>query len=482
MSTSPLKLPPLKQWINGVWLGSEGISRPVHNPGNQVFIAEVPQCTHDQIEAAIDAAHQAFPLWSTTPPSQRAYILKQWHAKILQNLDDLIVLLSTEQGKPYAEAKAELMSAAAAVEWSAEEARRIQGSIVAHTQSDKRLMVLRQPIGVAGAITPWNFPAGMVTRKVAPALAAGCTVILKPASQTPLTALALGKLLEEAGLPKGVMNILIGSAEKIGHAFATDSRIQKISFTGSTAVGQRLNELAAPHLKRLSLELGGNAPFIMFEDADIDAAIEGVMASKFRNAGQTCICANRLYVHKSHYATVVERIVERVKALRIGIGSAPETQIGPLIDTTAVTRALEWVNEAVSEGAKLHVGGKRHALGENFMEPTVLTDVTHNMRVVKEELFAPVLPILSFENDDEVIQYANATPYGLAAYFYSKNFTKIMRIAERLQSGMIGINAPYPANESVPFGGVKHSGLGREGGHYGLEEYTELKTLCLGDV
>ncbi len=482
MSASPLKLPLLKQWINGEWLGSDGIKRPVRNPATQVLIAEVPQCTSGQIEAAIEAAHQAFVSWSVTPPSQRAHILKQWHAKILQNVDDLVALLSAEQGKPYAEAKAEVLAAAASVEWSAEEARRGQGSIVAHTQADKRFMVLRQPIGVAGAITPWNFPAGMVTRKVAPALAAGCTVILKPAGQTPLTALALGKLLEEAGLPKGVMNIIVGSAEKIGLAFATDPRIQKISFTGSTAVGQHLNELAAPHLKRLSLELGGNAPFIIFEDADIEAAIEGVMVSKFRNAGQTCICANRLYVHKRHYATVVERIVGRVKQLRIGLGHAPETQMGPLIDAASVIRAVEWVKEAIAGGAQLHAGGKRHVLGESFMEPTVLTDVHHKMRVVKEELFAPVLPILSFESDEDVIQHANATPYGLAAYFYSKNFSQIMRVAEKLQSGMIGINTPYPANESVPFGGIKHSGLGREGGHYGLEDYTELKTLCLGGI
>lgn len=481
--TSTMVLPPLKHWINGFWK-AEGLQyRDVVNPATQSVIAAMPQCTETELDEAVQAASDAFHSWSSLSPIERAKHLRAWGGQIQANLDNLAMILTTEEGKPLAEARSELLSTVASLEWCAEEARRVYGEMVAHPQADRRFMVIRQPVGVVGAITPWNFPAGMVVRKVAPALAFGCTVILKPASQTPLTALALIQLAEKAGLPAGVLNIINGSAEKIGRCFASDPRIHKISFTGSTAVGQQLSAWASPHFKRLSMELGGNAPFIIFEDANLDAAIDGVMLSKFRNAGQTCICTNRLYVHVSCYDAVVERLTKRILAMKVGAGDEPGVQMGPLIDKNAVQRAKSWVEQALALGAKNHTGAMAsdiERLGDAFMAPVLLTEVSGAMRIVCDEVFAPILPVMPFETEEEVIQKANATPYGLAAYFYSENIGRVIRVAEQLAFGMVGANAPFPANESVPFGGIKHSGYGREGSRHAMEDYTHLKTICIG--
>jgi succinate-semialdehyde dehydrogenase / glutarate-semialdehyde dehydrogenase len=477
-------LPPLQHWINGTWTAAPDSShRNIINPATQECIARVPQCTPEELDRVIQAATDAFPLWSKKTAFERGHIIKKWQSLITHHIDNLSRVLSAEQGKPIAEARSELLGSASYLEWSAEEARRHYGDIVPPTQSDKRMLVFRQPIGVVGAITPWNFPGGMILRKVAPALASGCTVILKPASQTPLTALALIQLSEEAGFPHGVLNLIMGQAEGIGRTFSTDPRVQKISFTGSTRVGQTLLEWAAPHLKRLSMELGGNAPFIIFEDAHLESALDGIMFSKFRNAGQTCVCANRLYVHRKHYPAAIEALTQRIRSLRLGHGDWPDTQIGPLIDAAAIQRSLSIIEEATQAGAQLLVGGKQRTdLGALFFEPALLTHVNSSMRVVKEELFAPILPVMAFDSDEEVIQEANATPYGLAAYFYSENMKRIMHVSEALQFGIVGVNTPYASNESVPFGGVKYSGLGREGSKHGLDDYTELKTVCLAGI
>jgi succinate-semialdehyde dehydrogenase/glutarate-semialdehyde dehydrogenase len=401
---------------------------------------------------------------------------------ILASIDDLAALMTAEQGKSLAEARGEVAYAARFIEWFAQEAARIEGEILTSPAADKRLMVIKEPVGVCALITPWNFPAAMITRKCAPALAAGCTVVIKPAEQTPLTALALGELAQRAGIPAGVINIVTGDPVLIGAELTRNPIVRKLSFTGSTEVGRLLMAQCAPTVKKLSLELGGNAPFIVFEDADIEAAVDGAMLAKFRNAGQTCVCANRIYVHQSVHDTFIARFASRVASLKVGHGTAPGVVVGPLIDEAAVDKVEQHINDALLRGARIVVGGKPHTLGGNFYEPTVLADVQPDMRCAREETFGPVAPVLRFSSEEEVIQLANDTEYGLAAYFYSRDIARCFRVSEALEYGMVGVNAGILSHEIAPFGGIKQSGIGREGSRHGIEEYLEMKYVCFGGV
>lgn len=465
--------------VDGSWVKSEdGNTIAVENPANTEILGYVPSLSAAEVQGAVEAAGRAFSDWSRRTAKDRSTILRRWFELMVANADDLAALMTAEQGKPLAEARGEALYAASFIEWFSEEAKRVYGDTIPAPTTDKRITILKQPIGVCAAITPWNFPAAMITRKAAPALAAGCTMIVKPAEQTPLTALALGVLAEEAGIPAGVFQVVTGAAREIGKVFTESELIRKISFTGSTEVGRLLMAQSAPTIKKLSLELGGNAPFIVFDDADLDAAVEGAIVSKYRNAGQTCVCSNRIYVQSGVYDAFAEKLAARVESLTVGDGTGSGVLIGPLIDEDAVKKVEEHVADALDKGAKIVIGGKRHGLGGTFYEPTVLTGATQAMKVAREETFGPVAPLFRFETEDEAIAMANDTEFGLAAYFYTENVRRTWRVAEALEYGMVGHNTGLISNEVAPFGGVKQSGLGREGSHYGIDEYLEIKYLC----
>ena len=469
-------------WINGQWVGSQ-TRFAVINPATGEELAQVANVGVSDVNAAITAAEAALPAWRALTGKERSIILRRWFDLIVANSGDLARILTLEQGKPLAEAKGEVAYGASFLEWFAEEAKRIAGAIPASTWNDKRMLVLKQPIGVCAAITPWNFPIAMITRKIAPALAAGCTIIIKPAEQTPLSALALAELSRQAGIPAGVVNVITGDAAQsvaIGKVLCDSPVVRHLSFTGSTEVGRILMAQCAPTIKKLSLELGGHAPFIVFEDADIDAAVAGAMASKYRNAGQTCVCANRFYVHSKVIDAFTERFAKAVQTLTVGNGLDTGVMQGPLIDDAALTKVKEHVADALKKGANLITGGKVAALGGHFYEPTILSKVTPEMRISFEETFGPVAPIMAFDDDAEVVRLANQSQYGLASYFYSRDIGRIWRVAEALEYGIVGVNSGAVSNEVGPFGGVKQSGLGREGSVWGMDEYLEMKYVCLG--
>ena len=477
-------------YIAGAWQpAGQDREFDVRNPADESLIARVPDSAADDARRAADAAHAAFPGWRSKTADERARVLKKWHALIVQHQEEIGELISREQGKPIAEGRGEVAYSAGYVEWFAEEAVRANGEIIAAPVTHRRLLVVKEPVGVVAVVTPWNFPAAMIARKIAPALAAGCTVVAKPAEDTPLTPLLLVDLAEQAGVPPGVLNIVTASRERAGEvvgAWLADGRVRKISFTGSTQVGKLLARESAATLKKLSLELGGNAPFIVFEDADIAAAVEGLMASKFRNGGQTCVSPNRVYVHEAVHDRFVDKLVTRVAALRVGPASWPEAEIGPMINARAVDKIERHVNDAVANGARVVCGGRRltsHvAQGPNYYAPTVLVDATREMELSCEETFGPVVPIFRFKDEDEVLRLANDTPYGLAGYFYSNDVRRIWRVASALETGMVGINEGAIAAQAAPFGGVKESGYGREGSRWGLDDYMHTKYLCQGNL
>jgi len=476
----------LKQqaYWNGRWHDAAAMFDVV-DPADGTRIAQVPNMGASETTAAIESAADAFPAWAARTGKDRAQCLRAWFALIIENTDDLALLMTAEQGKPLAESKAEILYGASFVEWFAEEAKRVAGDVPASTWADKRMLVLKQPIGVCAAITPWNFPIAMITRKVAPAIAAGCTIVIKPAEQTPLSALAIVELAHRAGLPPGVINIVTGDAERsidIGNTLCASTTVRHLSFTGSTPVGRILMGQCAPTVKKLALELGGHAPFIVFDDADLDAAVEGALQSKYRNAGQTCVCTNRFYVHASVHDAFVEKLAAGAAAIRVGNGRERGVGQGPLIDESGLAKVQEHVQDAVAKGAAIRTGGKVHALGGNFYEPTVLSNVTHDMLVMQEETFGPVAAVMKFSTEDEAVAAANDTAFGLASYFYARDIGRVWRVAEKLEYGMIGINTGIISNEVAPFGGVKQSGLGREGSRYGIDEYLELKYLCIGGI
>jgi succinate-semialdehyde dehydrogenase/glutarate-semialdehyde dehydrogenase len=470
-------------YVNGAWVEAKGgATIAVTNPATGAQIGTVPALDAAGTEAAVAAAHAAFPAWAAQTAKERGAILRRWHDLILLNSADLARLMTAEQGKPLAESKGEIAYAASFVEWFAEEAKRVYGDVIPGHQADKRILVLRQPVGVIAAITPWNFPAAMITRKVAPALAAGCTAVCKPATQTPCSALALAELAHRAGIPAGVLNIVTGPAKEIGGVLTGDARVRKLSFTGSTGIGKLLMAQCAATMKKVSLELGGNAPFIVFDDADLDAAVAGAIASKYRNTGQTCVCANRLLVQDGVYEAFTHKLVEAVNRLRVGDGLAGETEQGPLIDANALKKVEEHVADATSRGAKIATGGRRHALGGTFYEPTVLTGVTPAMMLAREETFGPVAPLFRFRTEAEAIALANDTEFGLACYLYTRDLARSWRVSEALEYGIVGLNTGLISTEVAPFGGMKESGIGREGSKYGILEYTELKYVCVGGV
>jgi len=468
-------------FLAGEWQGADdGSTFEVRNPATGQVLATVPKMGSAETRRAIEAANAAWPAWRAQPAKARAAILRKWYQSMLDNADDLARIMTAEQGKPLAEAKGEIQYAASFLEWFGEEAKRVYGDTIPSPTNDKRIVVVKEPVGVCAAITPWNFPAAMITRKVGPALAAGCPIVVKPAEATPLSALALAVLAERAGLPKGVLSIVTGEPKEIGAEMTGNALVRKLSFTGSTGVGRLLMAQCAPTVKKISLELGGNAPFIVFDDADLDAAVAGAIASKYRNSGQTCVCANRLYVHERVYDAFAEKLRAAVEQLKVGRGTEDGVMQGPLINEAAVRKVEAHIADALSKGARVATGGKRHALGQTFFEPTVLTGVTAAMQLAKEETFGPVAPLFKFSSDDEVIRMANDTEFGLAAYFYSRDIARVWRVAEALEYGMVGINTGIISNEVAPFGGVKQSGVGREGSHYGIDEYTVIKYLCLG--
>ncbi len=468
-------------YINGEWVTSEsGEQVAVTNPADGATLGHVPALSAQQVASAIEAANVALPAWKSKTAAQRAAVLSRWHALIMENEAVLGELMTLEQGKPLREARGEIGYAASFIEWFAEEAKRIYGDTIPGHAADKRIIVTREPVGVCAAITPWNFPAAMITRKVAPALAAGCTIVVKPAMETPLTALALAALAEQAGVPAGVINIVTGDAQTIGQVLTESPVVRKLSFTGSTAVGAKLMAACAPTVKKVSLELGGNAPFIVFDDADIDEAVAGAIDSKFRNAGQTCVCANRIYVQSGVYDTFVERLAQRTQALKVGAGSEEGVDIGPLISEKAVAKVEEHLQDALAKGGRVLAGGQRHALGGTWCAPTVVAEATADMACAREETFGPLAPVFRFEDEAEVIRLANDTEFGLAAYFYAESVSRIWRVSEALEYGMVGINTGLISTAAAPFGGVKSSGIGREGSRYGIDEYTEMKYLCLG--
>jgi succinate-semialdehyde dehydrogenase / glutarate-semialdehyde dehydrogenase len=470
-------------YIGGKWCDADnGATLKVNNPATGEILGTVPMMGAAETRRAIEAAKSAFADWSRKAGKERSVLLRRWHDLMLANIEDLGKLMTAEQGKPLTEAKGEVAYAASFIEWFAEEAKRVYGDTIPSPWNDRRLVVIKQPIGVCAAMTPWNFPAAMITRKAGPALASGCTMVAKPASATPYSALALAALAERAGIPAGVFNVLTGSSKAIGGELTSNPDVRKVTFTGSTEVGRELMKQSANTIKKLSLELGGNAPFIVFDDADLDAAVEGAIISKYRNAGQTCVCANRLYVQAGVYDAFAEKLVVAVKKLKVGNGFEPGVQQGPLIDNAAVEKVEEHVQDAVSKGGQVLLGGKRHALGQTFFEPTVLANVTSQMKVAKEETFGPLAPLFRFQTDEQAIEMANDTEFGLASYFYSRDIGRIWRAAEGLESGMVGINTGLISNEVAPFGGVKQSGLGREGSHYGIEEFVEIKYLCFGGL
>ncbi len=476
-----------QSYLNGLWVdGQDGAVFTVDNPATGAVIAHVANLGPAQAQRAIEAASAAFPAWRARTAKERSNILRKWFELINANTDDLARIMTIEQGKPFAEAKGEIAYGASFVEWFAEQAKRVMGDTISAPIATNRMLVLREPIGVCAAITPWNFPTAMITRKVAPALAAGCTIVLKPAEQTPLSALALAVLAEQAGIPAGVLNIITADSEQsiaIGKVLCNSPTVRKLTFTGSTPVGRILMQQSAQTLKKMSLELGGHAPFIVFEDADIDAAIEGAMVSKYRNAGQTCVCTNRFYVHAKVYDSFAEKLAARVSgSLSVGEGFEDKVTTGPLIDEAAVAKVEEHVQDAVAKGAKILCGGGKHARGGRFYQPTVITQVSEDMLCMREETFGPLAPIVKFTDEAEVIRLANNTDYGLASYFYSRDIGRIFRVAEALEYGMVGVNTGLISNEMAPFGGVKQSGLGREGSVYGMDDFMEMKYVCLGGI
>ena len=475
-----------RAYINGEWTDAlSGETFEVTNPANGEHLARVPDMNADDTRVAIAAANAAWPAWRALAAKERGAIIRKWFELLMANQEDLARLMTAEQGKPMAESRGEVAYGASFVEWFAEEAKRAYGDVIPGHGRDKRILVIKQPIGVVAAITPWNFPIAMITRKVAPALAAGCPVVVKPAEDTPLCALAVAALAEQAGLPAGLLNIVTCSkpnAAAVGSELTANPVVRKISFTGSTPVGKLLMRQASDTVKKVSLELGGNAPFIVFDDADLDAAVTGLMTSKYRNSGQTCVCANRIYVQSGVYDAFVEKLKAQVSKLVVGPGLEGETHQGPLINSAALDKVQRHISDAVSKGASVAHGGQPHALGGTFFEPTILTNVTQDMLVAREETFGPVAPLFRFDTEEEAIAMANASEFGLAAYFYSRDVHRVWHVAEALEAGMVGINEGLVSTEVAPFGGVKESGLGREGSHYGLDEFMELKYLCLGGM
>ena len=470
-------------YIDGQWRDADsGETIDVTNPANGEVIGTIPKMGANETNQAIEAARIAQIEWRDTLAKERAVILRRWFDLMIENQDDLAQIMTLEQGKPLAEAKGEIVYAASFLEWFAEEAKRANGETIPQHQKDKRIVVIKQPVGVCVAITPWNFPAAMITRKVGPALAAGCAVVVKPATQTPLSALALAELAERAGLPKGLMSVVTGSAGAIGGEMTSNPTVRHLSFTGSTDIGKLLMKQCADSVMKVALELGGNAPFIVFNDADVDAAVEGAMMSKYRNAGQTCVCSNRLYVQDGVYDEFSEKLAAAVNNMTVGAGTEDGVIQGPLIDMAAVEKVEEHIADAVSKGAEVKAGGQRHALGQSFFQPTVLTNVTSKMKVAREETFGPLAPLFKFSSEEDVIAQANDTEFGLAAYFYSRDLATTWRVSEALEYGMVGINTGIISNEIAPFGGIKESGIGREGSQHGLEEYMEMKYLCIGGI
>lgn len=470
-------------YSNGEWTDADnGTTFPVNNPADDAVLGSVPDFGVAETRRAIDAAAAAFPAWAARTAKERAQILRRWFELIMANQEDLARLMTLEQGKPLSESRGEIAYAASFVEWFAEEGKRVYGDIIPSPQADKRIMVIKQPVGVCAAITPWNFPTAMITRKAAPALAAGCTMVLRPASQTPYSALALAELAARAGFPAGVFSVITGNAQVIGAELTASPKVRKLTFTGSTEVGKELMRQCAGTVKKISLELGGNAAFIVFDDADLDAAVNGALASKYRNTGQTCVCANRLYIQDGIYDAFAARLAEKVRALKVGNGLEDGVVQGPLIDRRALAKVREHIDDALSQGAKVLAGGKPHALGGTFFEPTVLAHATPDMRISREETFGPVAPLFRFHTEADVIDLANDTRYGLASYFYSRDIGRVWRVAEALDYGIIGVNTGVISNEVGPFGGVKESGLGREGSRYGIDEYLEMKYVCFGEI
>ena len=472
-----------KCFVNGQWSDSKnGNTIKVNNPATFEIIGKVPNFSAEETKFAINNADEAFQSWKNTTAKERSIILKKWSDLIIENVDDLAKIMTIEQGKPLAEAKGEILMGASYIEFYAEEAKRVYGEIVPDPRPGKRIVIIKQPVGVVGAITPWNFPNSMITRKCAAALAVGCTTVVKPASQTPFSALAVAELAKEAGFPNGVFNIITGSAKEIGLELTKNPKIKKISFTGSTEVGKILMEQSASTVKKISMELGGHAPFIVFDDADIDEAVAGALQSKFRNSGQTCICTNRLFVHESVYDTFLKKFTNGVKKIKVGNGLDEGVASGPLIDKSSLEKVIDHVQDAVNAGAKIAVGGDVHSLGGNYYKPTVLSNVSTKAKITFEETFGPVAPVYKFSNDDEVIKMANDTPYGLASYFYSRDIGRIWRVAEALEYGIVSINNGLPTIPEVPFGGVKESGMGREGSRYGLDDYLIIKYISMGGI
>ncbi|KAF7598331.1 MAG: succinate-semialdehyde dehydrogenase I [Candidatus Dactylopiibacterium carminicum] len=470
-------------FIDGAWCGADaGATLAVRNPATGERIGQVPKMGGDETRRAIEAANAALPAWRAKTAAERGRLLRRWFELLMAHQDDLGLIMTSEQGKPLAEARGEIAYAAGYLEWFAEEGRRAYGEIIPPHAADKRILVTREPVGVCAAITPWNFPAAMITRKAGAALAAGCTMVLKPASQTPFSALALAELAVRAGIPAGVFNVITGSAVAIGSELCANPVVRKLSFTGSTEIGAQLIAQCAPTVKKLSMELGGNAPFIVFDDADLDAAVEGAMASKYRNAGQTCVCANRLLVQDGVYDAFTAKLAAAVAQLKVGNGAEPGVTQGPLIDAGALAKVEELVEDALAKGARVVCGGKLHALGGSFFEPTILADVTPAMRVAREEIFGPVAPLFRFHSEEEAIRMANDTEFGLASYFYARDVARVFRVAGGLEYGMVGANTGLISTEVAPFGGVKASGLGREGSRHGLDDYLETKYVCLGGI
>ena len=472
-----------KCFVNGLWTDSQnGKTIEVNNPATMEIVGKVPNFTAEETKSAIDNAERAFQSWKNTTAKERSIILKKWSDLIIEHVDDLAKIMTIEQGKPLAEAKGEILMGASYIEFYAEEAKRVYGDIIPDPRPGKRIVIIKQPVGVVGAITPWNFPNSMITRKCAAALAVGCTTVVKPASQTPFSALAVAELAKAAGFPDGVFNIVTGSAKEIGMELTKNQKIKKISFTGSTEVGKILMEQSASTVKKLSMELGGHAPFIVFEDANIDEAVTGAIQSKFRNSGQTCICTNRLFVHEKVYDSFLQKFTNEVKKIKVGNGLNDGIVSGPLIDKSSLDKVIDHVQDAVNTGAKIAVGGEVHSLGGNFYQPTVLSNVSTEAKITFEETFGPVAPLYKFSSDDEVIKMANDTPYGLASYFYSRDIGRIWKVAEALEYGIVSINNGLPTIPEIPFGGVKESGMGREGSRYGLDDYLIIKYISMGGI
>ncbi|MFW1801848.1 NAD-dependent succinate-semialdehyde dehydrogenase [Acinetobacter nematophilus] len=467
--------------VNGQWIDAQSHDTvPVTNPATGEEIGLIPNMGASEATHAVEVADQALRTWKAYTAQQRADLMLAWYRLVLEHADELARIMTIEQGKPLAEALGEVKYAASFIQWFAEEGKRVYGDVIPTTNSQQRFIITKEPVGVVAAITPWNFPIAMITRKAAPALAAGCTIVIKPANETPYCALALAKLAEMAGIPAGVINVVTGKSQEIGSVFTSHEKVKKLTFTGSTPVGRLLMQQCSSTIKKLALELGGNAPLIVFDDADLDKAVQGAIFAKFRNAGQTCVCANRIYVHDKVYQAFTEKFVQEVKKFKIGNGLEENVQIGPLINEKAVVKAQQLIDDACKKGAQVACGGQQHSLGQTFFEPTVLTDVNQSMEIVQEEIFGPVAPLIRFNDEADVIAQANDTIFGLAAYVYSENISRIWRVAEQLEYGMVGMNATAISNEVVPFGGVKQSGVGREGSKYGLEEFMTIKYMCLG--